>query len=279
MGGYFWGLGEASEANGLAHALDGVLGDGACFFGTCLEDVFDVVGVIEELLAFFACVGEEVPELFEELFFVVAVACAAALEVCDEVVVLLVGGDEAVELEDVAVVGGFWVFDWGGVGDDAHDFFSEGFFVFEEADGVVVAFAHFLAVEAWDDGGGLLDACGGEFEGIFAVGEVDFAGDVAGDFEVLFLVFADGDDVAVVDEDVCGHEDWVGEEACAGGEAACGFVFVAVGVFEHGHGGGAGEDPGEFGVFGDVALAEEDAFFWVEAAGEEVDGEVEDVVA
>ena len=238
----------------------------------------DVVEVVFEVGAALAHGFEVEPDGFEEPFFEVAVAGAAAAEVGFEGIDVGFRGDEFVEIDDETVVGVFGIFDWGGVGFDAHDFFAEGFFGFEDGDGVVVAFAHFFAIEAGDLGDFFFDAGFGEAEG-FAEGVVEFGGDVAGDFDVLFLVLADGDEVTVVDEDVCGHEDGVGEQAVIGGEAASGFVFVAVAVFEHGHGCQRAEDPCEFTDFGDIALAEERGFGWVEAAGEEVEGEVEDVGA
>ncbi len=238
----------------------------------------DVVEVVFEVGAALAHGFEVEPDGFEEAFFEVAVAGAAAAEVGFEGVDVGFGGDEFEEIDDETGVGVFGFFDWGGVGFDAHDFFAEGFFGFEDGDGVVVAFAHFFAIEAGDFGDIFFDAGFGEAEG-FAEGVIEFGGDVAGDFDVLFLVLADGDEVTVVDEDVCGHEDGVGEEPVIGGEAASGFVFVAVAVFEHGHGRQGAEDPCEFTDFGDVALAEEGGFGGVEAAGEEVEGEVEDVGA
>ena len=44
-------------------------------------------------------------------------------------------------------------------------------------------------------------------------GMVEAGGEVAGKFEVLGLVFADGDVRCAVEEDVSGLEDGVGEEA------------------------------------------------------------------
>ena len=46
---------------------------------------------------------------------------------------------------------------------------------------------------------------------------VEPLGDVAGNFEVLFLVLADRDEIAAIDEDIGGLEDRIGEKAVAGG--------------------------------------------------------------
>ena len=96
---------------------------------------------------------------------------------------------------------------------------------------------------------------------------------------MLLLILADGHDVAVVDEDVGGHEHWVGEEAGAGDEAAGGFVFEGMSIFQHRDGGDAAEQPRQFSDFGDVALAKEGRSSWVEAAGEEIESELAAMVA
>ncbi len=45
---------------------------------------------------------------------------------------------------------------------------------------------------------------------------IKFLGDIVGEFEVLGLVFADGYEIGVVSEDVCGHERRICEESEAG---------------------------------------------------------------
>jgi hypothetical protein len=47
---------------------------------------------------------------------------------------------------------------------------------------------------------------------------VEPLGDVAGDLQVLLLVLPDRDDVGVVEQDVGGLEDRVGEQAVLGGQ-------------------------------------------------------------
>ena len=74
----------------------------------------------------------------------------------------------------------------------------------ENLDGVAVALAHLLAVEARDCCAFLADARLGDDEGL-AVKLVELAGDVARDFEMLLLVLADRDDVRVVKQNVRGH--------------------------------------------------------------------------
>ena len=102
---------------------------------------------------------------------------------------------------------------------------------------------------------------------------VGLFGEVASDFHVLLLVAADGDDVAVVEEDVGRHKHRVGEEAVGGrfASAAREVVFVGVAVFQHRHRRQAGEKPGQLGHQRHVTLAEEHGLRRVESAGEKVE--------
>ena len=85
---------------------------------------------------------------------------------------------------------------------------------------------------------------------------------------MLHLVGADGHNVGVAGEDVCGHEHGVEEEAHAGGEAAVDLVFVGVGPVEEPFAGGGSEEPGELADLGHIALAEEGGAVGVEAERE-----------
>jgi hypothetical protein len=104
-------------------------------------------------------------------------------------------------------------------------------------------------------------------------------GHVLGHLDVLQLVLADGDEGAVVGEDVGGHEDRVEEQADRGGDVVGELVLVAVGALEQAHAGDGGEQPGELDDLGDVGLAEQDGAGGVEAEGEVGEGGVEDVGA
>ena len=64
-----------------------------------------------------------------------------------------------------------------------------------------------------------------------------------------------------------------------GSDAAGYFVLVTGAAFEEAHGGQRCQKPGKFGDFGDIGLAEEEGFFWVEAAGEEIERDVHCIAA
>ena len=49
-------------------------------------------------------------------------------------------------------------------------------------------------------------------------------------------------------------------------------ILVRVAVFKHWHGSQARQKPGEFGDFGDVALAKEHGFGRIQAAGQKIEG-------
>lgn len=113
------------------------------------------------------------------------------------------------------------------------------------------------------------------------VNAVELFCEVACEFEVLHLIFANRDDVCVVEEDVCGHEYGVVEQACADGLLVVfgGFVFKLRHSLELAQGCDAAEEPCEFGVAGDVRLYEEFAALGFEAAGDVLGHEVSSVLA
>jgi hypothetical protein len=80
--------------------------------------------------------------------------------------------------------------------------------------------------------------------------------EVAGDLEVLTLVLADGYLVGVVDEDVRGHEHRVGEQPNVPLLPLGGLVLELRHPAGLAKGGETVHDPAEFGVLGEVALAE-----------------------
>ena len=233
----------------------------------------------EDFVSAGAVGGEVVGDTLQQALFKVAVAYAAVEVIGHHGGVIGFGGDEFVKGEDAAAFDRFRSFDGGGVGLDAHDLLFERSRLFKQRDGVVVALAHLLAVEAGDDGGGFLDARIGQFEEAFAKGLVHFDGDVAGDLDVLLLILAHRDDIAVVHQNIRRHEHGIGEEAVRGMKAAGDLVLVAVAALQQAHGRDGAENPGKLAVLRHITLAEEDAFRRIKAAGEEIDGEFADVLA
>ena len=228
--------------------------------GAGLEDGVDFVRVGDEFFAAGTHGCEVVPVSGGETFFEVAVSAATVLVIGDHLLVPGLVGEEFVECENDGVLGGLGILDRGGIGLDAHDELLRGFFIAEDGERVVVALAHFFAIESGDFGGGFANAGGGQDQGAFAVLVVDLTNEVASDFEVLFLILTDGDDVGVVEEDIGGHEGGVGEEGVVGGEAFGDLVLIRVAALEEAHGADSGEDPGEFVDFRDGALFEKDPF-------------------
>ncbi len=107
----------------------------------------------------------------------------------------------------------------GGVGFTFFDFGLDQFGGIQEIDAAEVGgvgFGHFAGAvgEAHDAGTIGADQGGGGFEdGGFGFAKlmVDAIGDVAGEFDMLLLVFANGDFVGIVEENIGGHEDGVVE--------------------------------------------------------------------
>ena len=173
-------------------------------FGAAGEHVVDVRFVGQNFFPAFAHRRKIFPEFFEELFFEVAVAGAAFAKSFAHLCDFVFGSEERVKLDDCRSCGVLRGFDRRRIGHDAHDAFSGFLFVAEDIDGVVVTLAHFLAIQSRHDLGGGLNTGLGQLEqlpGRLGLAEclVHFHGQIARDFDVLFLIFPDRHDIAVVD--------------------------------------------------------------------------------
>ena len=106
----------------------------------------------------------------------------------------------------------------------------------------------------------------------FAEGVVEAFGHVARHFDVLDLVFADGNDIGIVDEDIGGHEDWVSKQAVAffAGSTAVFGGFPSVSAFQEPHIRHAAQDPSEFGDLWQIRLSIEYALVGIEPKSEEI---------
>ncbi len=100
-------------------------------------------------------------------------------------------------LEEVASVGVFGRFGRGAVGNNAHDLFAQSFFFGKNWQRVAVTFAHLAPVDAGDGLNVFSDDAFGDFQR-FAVNPVEVVGDIAGDFDMLFLIHADWHNVRVI---------------------------------------------------------------------------------
>ena len=167
-----------------------------------------------------------------------------------------------------------------GIRGGAHDGLADLGGGIEQGDGVIEAgggFAHLLrgVVEAHDaraDGG---KAGVGDDEGV-GVERIEALRDIAGEFQVLRLVVADGDDTRLVEQDIGGHEDGVLEEPVADGFLFGGLYLVLRHAFEPADGRDAGEHPGELGVGGHGGLHHDGAILGVDSGGEIEGGDLID---
>ena len=64
---------------------------------------------------------------------------------------------------------------------------------------------------------------------------VEAGGQIATDFDMLYLICTDGDGVGIVGQDVGGHQDGISEQAGVGGEAFSNFIFVGGATFQQAH--------------------------------------------
>ena len=184
---------------------------------------------------------------------------------------LEVGAEEAVELADVADLGpaGVGAQDPLRVGDHRHDLLPDQLGLAEDVDRVADRLAH------------LADAVGAEDRGRLgedrlrlgerlAVAAVEGAHDLAGELEVGGLVLADRHERRLVDDDVGGLQDRVRQQPVVD-VVGLGLALLLVGrrALQPADRRHRGQQPGELGVLGAMALDEERAVLGIEAEGEQ----------
>ena len=138
---------------------------------------------------------------------------------------------------------------------------------------VVVGLAHLLGrfLEAHDARAVLAEVDIGDGED-FAIEAVEALSQVAGNFHVLLLVIADGDEVGLVQEDVRSHKGRIGQQAGRDGVAPLGSLILVLGhAFQFADIGQGDHHPAQECMFRDFRLDEERRFFRVQA-GSQVDG-------
>ena len=86
---------------------------------------------------------------------------------------------------------------------------------------------------------------------------------------MLLLVRADGNEVRLVQQDVRGHQDRIGEEAGVDVVRVLGGLVLELRhAVQFAHVGETVQDPGQFGMGADMALAVEDGLFRIDTAGQ-----------
>ena len=117
---------------------------------------------------------------------------------------------------------------------------------------------------------GLVFGLGGQGEEV-AETMVEALGEAASQLKVLELVFADGDELGVVEENIGRHQHGIVKNPDVDAVFAFAFVLILGHTVKFAHGGDAVQDPAEFGMGGDARLAiEVDVGVEIETGGEEV---------
>ena len=247
-------------------------------FGTGRENFLHGFGMGGEFGAAFAEGGEGFVEQAQQFFLCRSVAIAAGAEILCHFLRLFGCGEKLVDFVDIVGFGVFRGLERGAVGDDSHDRLFDFGGASGDLDRVAVGLAHFLSVCSGDDGNGFRDIGLRNFEG-FAEFQVEFRGDIACDFKMLSLVLSDGHEIGLVEQDVGGHQNGVGEEGMGRFFSVGELVFVGVCQLEPRDRLYDAKEPGQFLDFRDIALAEEDGFFRIETEGEKIKGHIHRVLA
>ncbi len=166
----------------------------------------------------------------------------------------------------------------GRVGFDTHDFFTEHILGSEKLNRVVVALAHLCAIESRHDRCGFLDHRLGQFEN-FAKGLVHLDRDVPGYLQMLLLVAPDWHDVAVVNQNIGGHQHGIGEEAMRRRDPARGLVLEGMAPLEESHRRYGAKDPGQLRDLRHIGLAEKHRAFRIESTGQKIQRQFADICA
>jgi hypothetical protein len=113
-----------------------------------------------------------------------------------------------------------------------------------------------------------------------AVRFIEIFGNIAGKLNVLALIFADGNGVGLIKENVGSHEDGIIEKAHVDGflgRALGELIFEGVHAFHLAVRDVISQNDSELGMGGDVGLAEKNAFFWIEAESKIVENNTDNV--
>ena len=177
----------------------------------------------------------------------------------------LIAGKGLVDLEQGRAFGVLGLARCARIGDDGHDLLAQFFGWHEQRNGVVVTLAHLAAIQPRQKRHVVVDLGLGQHQQILAVEVVEAGGHVARHFDMLDLVAAHGHFLRLEHQDVGGHQHRVHEKS-----RRHTFVrllprfgilvlrgLVGVRPVEQALAAHAGEQPGQFGDFGDVALAVE----------------------
>ena len=187
---------------------------------------------------------------------------------------LVVVAERALELADVADLGPARVGaqDPLRVGDHRHDLLADDLGRGEDVDGVADRLRHLPDAVGAEHGRGLGEDRLRLGERV-AVAHVEGADDLARQLEVRGLVLADGHQRRLVDDDVGRLQDGVGEQAVVDVVGLLlALLLVGRRPLEPADRGDGGEQPGELGHLGPVALDEERALVGIETEGQQRGG-------
>ena len=183
-----------------------------------------------------------------------------------------------IDVHQIAGVGAFFQpfgrFGQGfGIGFGLADFFRNGVCIVGHVDAAGIGrvrFRHLLGAiaQGHDPRGRAFDHGVGHGKEIHAVVMIEFRGNVAGQFDMLFLIFAHRHFGRVIQQNIRRHQRRIREQPKRGILSVFPSLVLPLGHALHpAHPRHGVENPRQLGVFCDLALVEQDGFFRVDAAG------------
>ena len=113
----------------------------------------------------------------------------------------------------------------------------------------------------------------------FAVSLVPFHRDVAGDFQVLFLIAPNGDRIGIINQNVRRHQHRISKEAMVRGNPFGDFIFVTGAALQQAHRSNRRQHPGQLRHFRHIRLAKENRLLRIQPAGQEIQRHIQRIGA
>ena len=195
------------------------------------------------------------PYSFKQPLFEIPIARPSGTKRLEHLPEFLRRCHQLVKIQNHRSLDGLRRLDRRGVRLDPHDSFSKCLLGSEQLDCVVIAFAHFCAIDSRDHRPILADACLRQLEHI-AIQFVHLCRDVASHFQVLLLIPPDRNQVCIVKKNIRCHQHGIRKQPMRRRESPGHLVLERVTPLKQPHRRDCAQDPSQLGYLRHVRLTE-----------------------